>query len=111
MAQERLLAGMSELPIIEAGRVAKDNEIIEGNQGNVHYKMTKEIIPFLENLTLYSLSTSGPIAERMAFIQALTEHLGQPWAMMDSPNLPGIILFAFWEADQVDKRFKNETKK
>lgn len=98
------------MPTIETGRVAKGNEIIEGNQGNVHYKMTKEKIPLLENLTLYSLSIKGPIAERLAFIQTLTEQLGRPWAIMDSPDLPGIILFAFWEAGQVDKRLKRKQK-
>jgi hypothetical protein len=105
MTKEALLEGILKLPTIKIGSVAEDNQIIEGNQGNVHYKMTREVIPILADLTLFSLSTSGPEAERLAFINEVSEKLGKPFAVEEMPDLPGIY-FAFWEASLVERRLK-----
>lgn len=107
MTKERLLEGIFQLPTIEVGTIAEDDQIIEGNQGRVHYKLTKEIIPSLDGLVLFSLSTSGPIKERLAFIDEVSVELGKPFDVREIAALPGIH-FAFWEADEVEKKLRRE---
>ncbi|HUS59978.1 MAG TPA: hypothetical protein VMX76_01180 [Nevskiaceae bacterium] len=101
MTKERLLEGILKLPTIEGGTLAEDDQVIEGNQGGVHYKLTKEVFPFLGGLTLFSLSVSGPIEERLAFIDEIKTELGEPANVEEFPRLPGIH-FAAWEANAVE---------
>lgn len=104
MTKEILLEGILELPTIKVGTVAEDDQIIEGNQGRVHYKMTREIIP-AAGLTIFSLSTSGPEEERLAFINEISEELGEPVDIREFPDLPGIH-FASWGAESVEEKLR-----
>ncbi|MFZ5366366.1 MAG: hypothetical protein ACOZBZ_03660 [Patescibacteria group bacterium] len=105
MTKEKLFEEILKLPTIEVGTVANDDQIIEGNQGRIHYKLTKEIIPSLGGLTLFALSTSGPVKGRLKFIQEVASEFGKPLYIGEFPRLPGIH-FAFWEADSVEKRLR-----
>ena len=108
MDKERLLTGILKLPTIEVGTVAEDDQIIEGNQGRVHYKMTREIIPFAGGLTILVLSVSGPTQERLSFIEQITAELGEPlhtFHTEEFPETPGIH-FAGWEARSVEKKLR-----
>lgn len=104
MTKEKLLEGILHLPTKHFNDLAEDDQIIEGNQGRVHYKMTKELIPFL-GLTLFVLSVSGPRIKRLAFIREIAEELGEP---LDTDRHPtsSYIDLASWEAGRVEERLR-----
>lgn len=105
MTKEKLLEGIFGLPVIEVGAIAESGQIIEGNQGRVHYKLTRETIPFLRGLTLFFLSTSGPKKERLAFASEVIAELGEPFGTGESPDLPEIHMLS-WEVNAVKKRLR-----
>lgn len=105
MTKESLLGRIPNLPEIKIGTVAEDDQIIEGFQGQVHYKMTKETIP-QAGVTIFSLSTSGPREERLAFIKEVAAEIGEPVDITEFSKLPGIH-FAFWEAGSVEKKLRS----
>ena len=110
MTKERLLERILELPTIKIGTVAEDDQIIEGNQGRVHYKMTREMVPTASGgVTLFSLSASGPKVERLNFIREIAAELGPPIRVDELYLLPGIH-FALWKDDEVEKRLKRKKK-
>ncbi|MDP3955202.1 MAG: hypothetical protein Q8Q15_02460 [bacterium] len=88
MTKEALLHSLPGLPTIEIGTIAKDPEIIKGNEGNVHYKMTKESVCGL--VVLLSLSVSGSEEERIRFIEEIALELGKPNVITELSEIPGI---------------------
>lgn len=110
MTKERLLEGILKLPTIKIGTVAEDGQIIEGNQGRVHYKMTREMVPSASvEITFFSLAASGPEKKRLAFINEIAVELGPPVMVEELYLLPGIH-FAIWKAEEVEKRLKRKKK-
>lgn len=110
MTKERLLEGILELPTIKIGTVAENDQIIEGFQGRVHYKMTREMVPTTSGgITFFSLSTSGPKVERLSFIREIAAELGPPARVEELYLLPGIH-FALWKAEEVEERLKRKKK-
>ncbi|MCJ7804206.1 hypothetical protein MUP35_00525 [Patescibacteria group bacterium] len=109
MTKERLISNLLNLPLSELGEIQKDEEIIEGNDGSIHYKMTRHIIkPKGINQTFdgFFLSVSGPFFEKFQFINNLSKDLGKPVLINTSLYNPEIAL-ATWDAKEVTKRLQN----
>lgn len=105
MTKEALLAKLHELPTIKFGTVPLDKQVIKGSEGSIRYKMTKECRPSV-GLILCTLQVIGPMDDRKNFILKLANALGDPWLLMNSPDMPGIAHLAFWEASVLDRRLK-----
>lgn len=97
---EKLLS----LPIVELRADVKDNQMIKGDQGKVHYRIVKERVLSGSEIIIYSLSTSGPERKRKKFVKQIIDILGKPFnteqQFPDDPNF-----YTFWEAKKVEKRF------
>lgn len=100
ISPEKLLS----LPIIPLRADAKDNQKIEGDEGEVHYTIIKEEVLPRSGIINYSLCTSGPEDERKRFLEEIIEILGEPFNTEDQllPNR----YFTFWKADEVEERLK-----
>lgn len=101
--KEKLLENLLSLPTVELrGRVMGD-QMIEGNEGEIHYEITKVKVLRGSKIIIYSLSTSGPEKERQEFVRQMIEILGEPFnteqKFADDPNS-----YTFWEADKVEER-------
>lgn len=106
MTKERLLEGILHLPTIKLGTTAEDDQKIEGNQGNVHYKMKREMVSTTSGgITFFLLAASGPEKKRLAFINEVAEELGPPIMVEELYLLPGIH-FAIWKANEVEERLR-----
>lgn len=105
MTKEALLEGLLDLPTkqMEPLREPKDHELIEGNDGQVHYKMTKEeanVPGAPKGMVVFSLSLLGPKEEQLKFVNRLAQDLGSPLTKM----WLGVQLFALWDARSVERR-------
>lgn len=105
MTKERLLEGMLDLPIGRPDTVARPDQIIEGNQGNVHYVMSKVRVQTLGNLAVFALSCFGPMKEKFDFIKEMKSELGEPLLMEPSSFIAGGYII-FWNARLVEDRLK-----
>ncbi len=105
------------LPIIEAPKVAEDNEILEVSikKLKVHFKITKEGIkrtdPFTGQeaspLVFYMMSISGDPERKHKIIEWLEEFLGRAFNKFKMPRVKGID-YVSWNARKVDKKLKSE---
>ena len=110
MTKERLLKEILHLPTIKLGTTAKDNQKIEGNQGDVHYKMIREMVSTTNGgITFFLLAASGPEVERLSFIDEIAAELGPPIRIEELYLLPGIH-FALWKANEVEERLQGKKK-
>lgn len=110
MTKERLLEEVLKLPTIKIGTTVGDDQKIEDTQGEVHYKMTKEMVSTASGgITFFSLAASGPEVERLGFIDEIAVELGPPTMVEELYLLPGIH-FALWKAEEVEERLKGKKK-
>lgn len=92
MIKERLLERILHLPTIKLGTTVEDDQKIEGNQENVHYRIVKERVLPGSEIIIYSLSTStsGPERKRKKFVKQIINILGKPFnteqQFPDDPN-------------------------
>lgn len=108
MTKERLLEGILHLPTIKIGAVVEDDQKIEGFQGKVHYKMTREMVPTASGgITFFTLAASGPEKKRLAFINEIAMELGAP-VMVEELYLLPETHFAIWKAEEVERRLEKE---
>lgn len=104
---EKLLS----LPIVELRDGVMKDQMIEGDQGKVHYEITKVRVLPRSKIVIYSLSTSGPQKERREFVKQIKEILGKPFNdEQQFSDQPGFY-FAFWEADKVEEKLASLEKK
>ena len=75
---QKIRQAMLRLPVITVGTIAEDHQIIEGDEYEAHYKITKEMPSTFPDLTIYALSVSGAIENRQKVIDSFIEILGQP---------------------------------
>jgi len=102
---EKLLS----LPIVELRAEIKNSQMIKGDEGNVHYEITKVRVLPRSKIIIYSLSTSGPEEERREFVKQIIETLGEPFnTEQEFADIPDYY-FNFWEANKVEQRL--ETRK
>jgi len=104
MTKERILEGILNLPTINVGTVASKDETIEGDQGSVHYIATRERI-HPSGLTVFSLSCSGPLEEKIAFIEEMKREFGPPLWMGKPPSTPN-VQFVFWNPELIEERLR-----
>jgi len=97
MDKQKIREAMSRLPVITVGTIAQDHQIIEGNEYEAHYKITKETPPNFPGLTIYALSVSGVFESRQKVIDCFIEILGQPLSRFQPKTFPGIE-FLCWQA-------------
>jgi hypothetical protein len=104
MTKERIVEGILNLPTINVGTIANENEAIEGNQGSVHYIVTRERI-HPSGLTVFALSCSGALRARTAFIEEMKREFGPPLWMEKSPLIAnGHVVF--WNPELVEERLR-----
>lgn len=101
--QNSFLEKLLSLPILPLRVDAKDNQKIEGDEGEVHYTIIKEEVLPRSEIIIYSLCTLGPKKERKRFLEEIKEILGQPLnTEQQFPEDPGF--YTFWEASKVKER-------
>jgi len=106
--QDSFLEKLLSLPILPLRADAKENQKIEGDEGEVHYTIIKEEVFPKSGIIIYSLCASGPEKERKRFLEEIIEILGEPFNTEDQ-LLPGRY-FTFWKADKVEERLKKLTE-
>lgn len=103
MEKEELKEALAELPVIRAGTIAQDHQIIERNEQGCHFKITKELlIVSFGPIVLYMLSISGLSGERQRLVAQFSEILGEPsgrFRLKEAPNLD----FIYWNVSRIDK--------
>lgn len=97
MDMQKIRKAMSQLPIITVGTIPQDHQIIEGDEYDAHYKITKETPPTFPGLTIYALSVFGAFENRQKVIDRFIEVLGQPLNRFQPKIFPGID-FLCWQA-------------
>ena len=96
------------LPTILVGTEAQDHEIIEENNGLVHFKITKEWAEDPNSnrqMTIYSMSVSGPKKDRLDFIRRISQRFGKPRMTIELPQIPNIN-FCIWHAKELEERLR-----
>lgn len=94
-----ILAKAKGLPVFLTGREARDEEIWEGNEAGVHFKLTKEAIALIsDSPIILMLSVSGPEASRKKIISDFIDVLGNPQNQFTLHEVPGVYYVA-WHAD------------
>ena len=67
------------IPISEFGALQEDEEIWEGTDQGVRFKVTRHLLPVGEaKVEILSLSASGVTEERRQFIDEFSEVFGEP---------------------------------
>lgn len=102
MDKQKIREAMFRLPVITVGTIAQDHQIIEGDEYEAHYKITKETPSTFPGLIIYALSVSGAFENRQKVIDSFIEILGQPLNRFQSKVFPGID-FLCWQALTIDK--------
>lgn len=104
--KEILPEKLSSLPIVELRAEIKNSQMIKGDEGNVHYEITKVRVLPRSKIIIYSLSTSGPEEERREFVKQIIEILGEPFnTEQEFADMPDYY-FTFWEANEVEQRLE-----
>jgi len=96
MDKQKIIKALSQLPVIRVGTIPDDHQIIEGNEYEAHYKITKETSSTFPGLTIYALSVSGAFENRQKVIDSFIEILGQPLSRLQPKTFPGID-FLCWQ--------------
>ena len=109
MNHDELKKKLRELPEIPRGTIAREGQIIEGNEGGCHYKITKEAFhfPLVRGIVypwvVYSLSVSGPEQGQKEIIAEFINILGSPSRKARFEEMPGIT-FVLWDANEIEGR-------
>jgi len=107
MKRERLSSSLKNLPTIMGGQIAEDYQIVEQDEDEIHYKITKKIVPIPNGPVVYMMSFSGSDKlSRTQFILKIAKFLGRPLDIFTVPEKPDLT-FACWDAEVVDQKIKN----
>lgn len=94
--REEILRRVNKLSLFLTGRIAKDNEIWEGDEYGAHFKFTKEAL-FLspKSPIVYSLSISGPGPAKIKIVSDFVKALGEADNTFTLAEVPGVY-YAAW---------------
>lgn len=105
MVEEELPEKLLSLPIVGLRDEVKADQMVERDEGKVHYRIVKERVLSGSEIIIYSLSTSGPERKRKKFVKQIIDILGKPFnteqQFPDDPNF-----YTYWEAKKVEERLR-----
>lgn len=97
-----LKEALLKLQVITVGNDAKNNEVIEGNEWEVNYRITKERASQFPSFVVYMLRVSGPEENRLNLTSKFIELLGNPSKKFPLGIQPDIE-YLCWEAKEIDQ--------
>lgn len=105
MEREKIINNTLDLPQIEAGTVASDDEIWEEDDGGAHFKVTKEYATaYGIEVVMYIMSVSGAEEERHRVITEFIDVFGKPATENTVKATSGPIDFISWLVSKKETR-------
>lgn len=97
MEKEQIELTVPRIPISERGRVARDGEIWEQQDGGAYFMVVRHSPEnFPKSIEMISLSVSGVPSERARVIREFSEVLGAPAEIDDNPSDLERVDIASW---------------
>jgi len=84
------------------GQIAEDWQIWKGDEGGVHFMLTKEVVPVPNGPTIYMLSVSGSLVGKERVISDFISAFGEPMNRFKILELTGLN-YVSWNAKTVDE--------
>jgi len=111
MSKENIIKNILKIPVSKWKELPSDKECLQGEEGRVHYVITKGIEETKqtdsEPLEVFVFIISGPQRKRLKFIDDLSEEFGEPLSLIPSEHFPRVV-FVKWEVEKVTEGLKNK---
>ena len=111
MTKENIINDILKIPVSKWRELSSDKKCLQGEEGLVHYAITKHIEDTKQTggkqLGFFSFIISGPKTERSNFIKDLSEEFGKPLSLTPSEYSPRVV-FVKWEVKKVTERLQNK---
>lgn len=105
MDREKIVSQARSLPVTELGKVPKDHEIWEAEEGGVKLMLTKNPLPTPENREIFTLSMSGFSSGILSLAEQFANVFGEPQSVhIDQYG----TVFLGWLASEVEQRIARQ---